>query len=364
MVTKFRLPSPLFAALVLLPTLLAVIYFGFLAENTYQSESRILVRSPSKPDASPLGSVLGAGSIAGATEESNAVREFLQSREALRQIDKDGFVRKAYTADSVFVLDRFGGLSGDSFEQFHEYFADKVTVEDGASIIALRLRVEAFTPEAAREINERLLRRSEQLVNALSQRARTDSIGFANEEVARARDEAQAASVRLARFRDQAGVIDPELQARVGLQTISQLQEELIDTRTQLIQMQTYTPRATQIPFLKTQVRELEREIARQTSGIAGGARSLSSSTARYQELSLASEFAAQQLTVALASLQEAQAEARRKQAYVERIAEPSLPDYPEYPRRLRSILATFVLGLLAWGVVSMLLVGVREHRD
>jgi capsule polysaccharide export protein KpsE/RkpR len=84
----------------------------------------------------------------------------------------------------------------------------------------------------------------------------------------------------------------------------------------------------------------------------------------RYQELRLASEYAERQLAIALTAYQEAQAEARRKQAYVERIAQPSLSDDAAYPRRLRGILATFVLGLIAWGVVAMLLVGVREHRD
>jgi capsule polysaccharide export protein KpsE/RkpR len=65
-----------------------------------------------------------------------------------------------------------------------------------------------------------------------------------------------------------------------------------------------------------------------------------------------------------LASQQEALNDARKKQVYVERIAEPSLPDYSLEPRRLRNILATILLGLLAWGVVSTLIAGIREHRD
>ncbi|WP_284126131.1 hypothetical protein [Parerythrobacter aestuarii] len=356
--------SPLFLAVVALPTLLAVVYFGALAEDIYVSESRIIVRSPSKPDTSPLGSVFGASAITGATEESNAVREFLRSRAALEEIDKDGFVRNAYGKGDIFFVDRFGGLGGDSFEELYEYFGEKLAIEDGQSVLVLRLRVEAFDPQAAKEINERLLRRSEALVNLLSERARTDAISFSELEVIDARREAKSASLALATFRDRQGVIDPEMQAKVGLQTISQLQEELIATRTQLLQMRTYTPRASQIPFLKTQVAELEREIARQTKRIAGGSGSLSANAARYQELTLASQFAEQQLAIALASLQDAQAEARRKQAYVERIANPSLPDYATYPRRWRNIFATLLLGLLAWGVLSMLLVGIREHRD
>ena len=31
---------------------------------------------------------------------------------------------------------------------------------------------------------------------------------------------------------------------------------------------------------------------------------------------------------------------------------------------RVWNIIATFILGLLAWGVLSMLIVGIREHRD
>jgi capsular polysaccharide transport system permease protein len=33
-------------------------------------------------------------------------------------------------------------------------------------------------------------------------------------------------------------------------------------------------------------------------------------------------------------------------------------------PRRIRSILTTFVLGIIVWGVLAMLFAGVREHQD
>src|SRR5690606_4310909 len=132
----------------------------------------------------------------------------------------------------------------------------------------------------------------------------------------------------------------------------------------QLLQLETYTPQATQIPFLRAQVRSLEREIERQKQEIAGGSRSLSTAAMRYQELQFNAEAANKQLTSTLASPQEEQAEGRRKRAYIERIADPSLPDYATRPRRIRNIIATFILGVLAWGVLSMLIVGIREHRD
>ena len=364
MLNRIRSLSPLFLFCVVLPTILAILYSGIFAEDVYVSDSRFLVRSPSRTGPASFGALVDGGALGGSSEESDAVREFIQSRAALRQINRDGFVVRAYGSEDIFFIDRFGWLDGTSFEKLYRYFNGKVTLEEGESVRVMQMQVEAFDPREAQEINERLLQRSEALVNDLSQRARSDAIQLADEEVEEARNQARTASLALAQFRDAEGIVDPELNAQIGLQAISQLQEQLISTRTTLVQLRTYTPQAPQIPFLVTQIRELESEIAEQTAQLSGGERSLTSNSARFQELELASEFAAEQLTVALATRQQALADARRKEAYVERISDPSLPDYAAYPRRLRDIMATFVLGLLTWGVVSILLVGVREHRD
>lgn len=354
----------LFTGLVILPTLIASLYFGIFASEVYVSESRFVVRSPSKPNLSPLGVVLGGGSLVGASEESEAVTEFLSSRQGLASIDEDGFAARAWGNPSIFWFDRFGRLGADTQEDLFEYYLGKVSAEDSTTTMVTVLSVQSFDPQTAQTINRRLLEKSEVLVNELSDRARRDAISFAEAELVRARDQAQGAALALAAFRDREGVIDPELQVSAGLQMISKLQDQLIAAQTQLLQLQTYTPGASQIPFLLTQIRNLEREIANQTAKLAGNTGSLSSASVRYQELKLASEYAERQLGITLSAYQEAQAEARRKQAYVERIASPSLPDDAAYPRRLRNILATIVLGLLAWGVVSMLLVGIREHKD
>ncbi|MGB3739651.1 MAG: hypothetical protein WA948_09885 [Pontixanthobacter sp.] len=360
---RFAFVTPLFAATVIVPTLLAAAYFGFLASDVYVSESRFVVRSPAKTGATPLGAVLGTN-IGGSSEESAAVTEYLESRRALSEVNEDGFVMHAYSAPSIFWLTRFGGTFGVTDEELYRYFQDRLTIDDSATTQVTRLTVRAFSPKDAQIINARLLERSEALVNSLSQHARTDSIAVAQGEVEDAKTRSRDAALELAAYRDRARIIDPEQQAAARLQMISKLQDELIAARTQLRQLQTYTPRASQIPFLRTQARELQGEIDTQMDAIAGGRGSLSAAAAQYQELQLNAEFAEKQLGIALASLQDAQAEARRKTAYLDRIASPSLPDYASEPRRLRGIAATFIFGLLAWGVLSMLAVGVREHRD
>ena len=356
--------SPLFLLAVVLPTILAVVYFGFLASNVYISESRFVVRSPTRTNISPLGAVLSGSSFGGASEEATAVGEYLISRRALYETDRDGLLSRAYGAANIGWIDRFGGWRGTSREDLYDYFLDRVEVDNETSAQVTRLTVRAFKPEDAQAINTRLLQQAEALVNRLATRARSDSIEIAQTEVDEAQADARIAAVKLATLRNSAGIIDPEQQAAIQLQMISKLQDELISARTQMQQLRVNAPQASQIAFLRSQISSLENEIAAQTALVTGGNRSYSNAAVRFQELQLENELAAGQLEIALASLKEAQTEARRKLAYVERISDPSLPDDHAQPRRLRGILATLLLGLIAWGVLSTLIVGIREHRD
>lgn len=355
----------LFLAVVVVPTLLSIAYFGVLASDVYISESRFVVRSSGKPNASPLGAILGGGGISSASDDSYAVVDYVQSRKALADSNRDGLVRKIFSGSKASIWDRFDSpFRGATNEHLYEYFGNKVRIEFDASTRVTTLEVRAYAPQDAKLLNERLLQSSEQLINRLSERGRLDSIQSAQAQVEAARNRAREATVALGQFRNASGVIDPEKQASINLQMISKLQDALISEKAQLAQLELYTPRNPQIPALRTRIRTLQQEIDRQSSNVAGSDKSLSATAARFQQLQFDAEFAGKQLATALAALQEAESDARRKQIYVERIAEPNLPDYPLEPRRLRSILAAFVLSLLLWGIIVTLVAGIREHRD
>lgn len=356
---------PLFLGVVVAPTFLSCLYFGIFASDVYISESRFVVRSPARQASSPLGVILNAGGFSGAGEEANAVVEYVRSPDALTQTNADNFLTKSFSNKGISWFDRFGTmLRGDTREQFFDYYRGKVAIENDTSLQVTRLTVKAYAPEEAREINQRLLRKAEGLVNRLAERSRDDAVSVAASEVVQAQSRVRTAALALSRFRGREGLLDPAQEAEIRLQMISKLQDHLIASKTQLQQLQTFTPIASQIPFLRTRIKSLEREIADQTGSIAGGRASLSSVAVRYQELRLENDVSEKQLTAALGALEEARAESRRKRAYVERISEPTLPDYPREPRRIRGIVATLILSLLAWGVLSALIAGIKEHRD
>jgi capsular polysaccharide transport system permease protein len=361
--------NSLFLAAVVAPTALAIVYFGFIASDVYTSESRFVVRSPERQASSALGSILKGAGFARSQDDSYTVHDYALSRDALKAINDNLNVDKSYGAKTVDIFSRFGGIDlstgfDTSFEALHRYYQKKVDLQhDSASSIST-LSVRAYTAQDAQAINEKLLELSESLVNRLNERGRQDLIRFAAAEVDQAKAQAKSAALALSNYRDAKGVVDPERQATVQLQQVAKLQDEIIATTTQLAQLKAVTPLNPQIESLQLRAKTLQAEMDSETRKVTGGEKSLANKAADFQRLALEREFADKQLASAMISLEQARNEAQRKQVYLERIVAPSLPDKAMEPRRLRGVLSTFVLGLMAWGILSMLLAGVREHQD
>ena len=360
-----RRADTLFLATVVAPTLAALLYFGLLASDVYISQSQFVVRSPDKPSTTGLGILLKNVGFSNAGDEIFITHDYVLSRDALNSLNEKGAVEKAFADPNVSLFNRFNPLGMDgSFEDLFDYYRSMVGVQHDPTSSITTLTVKAFNPKDAQRMNQQLLDLAEGLVNRLNNRGEFDLVSFAQREAREAEVAARSASQALAAFRNTQGIVDPEQQATVQLQLVSKLQDELIAARVQLQQLQALAPENPQVPLLRSRIAGLTRQIDAEFGRVAGSQQSLSASAVRYQRLALDREYADKRLTAALASLQEARNEARRKQAYVERIVEANLPDEAQEPRRFRGILATFVLGLVAYGILSLLLAGVREHRD
>lgn len=355
----------LFILTVVVPTVAAIVYYGFIASDVYISESQFVVRSPDKPTTSGLGVILKTAGFSNAGDEIYSAQSYVMSRDALRAINQNNDFKKAYSRPSISLFDRFDPIGfGGSFEDLYRYYRKKIGIEHDSVSSISTLTVRAYTPQDAVKFNRDLLELAEGTVNRLNERGRQDLIYFAQAEVDDAKAKSRDAALNLARFRNVSGVVDPERQATVQLQMISKLQDELIASRNQLLQLRAFAPANPQIPVLRTKIAGLSHDIDVELNKVAGSSRSLSAAAAQYQRLQLESQVADKQLAAAISSLEDARNEARRKQAYVERIEQPNLPDSAEEPHRFRGIFATLVFGLIAFGIISMLLAGIREHHD
>jgi capsular polysaccharide transport system permease protein len=355
-----------FVLTVLLPSLLAIAYYGVIASDVYISESRFVVRSPQRPAQTGLGALLQGTVFSRSQDDTYSVHDFIRSRDALHELDGKLSLRTAYAHADIDVVNRFAGLDwwDTSFEALYRHYLKHVALDyDTVSSITV-LRVRAYKSEDAFRVNEMLLQMGERLVNNLNNRSRQDLIEVAGREVLQAEERLKQAATALSLFRSDRGVYDPDRQSALQLQGVAKLQEELMAAEAQLAQVRQVSPSNPQLPGLVSRVEMLRAAMAAETAKVTGkGVGSMAGKSPAFDRLVLEKAFADRQLAASLSALEQARSEAQRKQLYLERLVQPNTPDYAMEPRRIRGVLTVWAVGMLAWGVVSLVLAAIREHR-
>lgn len=354
-----------FVLTVVLPLICGVLYFGPIASDVYVSESRFVVRSPKQNVQTNLVSELLQGTgFTPSQDDTYSVRDFILSRDALKELDVELGVRKLY-ATNIDIFDRFPGLRWDhSFERFYLYFGDHIEVDYDPVSSITTLTVRAFTAKDAYGINKALLEMSERLVNTLNERSRQDLVRFAEADVKLAADKVRDASLAMMAFRTKQDIYEPDSQAQIQLEGVATIQANLISTEVQLAQLRKLSPSNPQIPGLVTLAATLRKSIASEAAKVTSAKGSVSERAAAFQRVATEVTTADQTLGTAIAELESARSEAARQQLYLERLVQPNFPDNAMEPRRIRSVFTVLVLGLIAWGVLSLILASIREHAD
>lgn len=360
--------NKLFLLVVIIPTLVSSVYFGLIASDVYISQSKFIIYNPQS--ASPVtgitGLLEGVGIGNNTSYASSAVHDYLLSRDALSALQGVLPYRKMVSSQSIDPFSRFGGWIwyDRTFEQLYRYYNRMTddTVDTSSNISTLN--VNAYTASDAQKINQQLLIQAQILVNEINKRADRAIVRFYEKNVRLTEAKAKAATEALAHYRNTAKVFSPAPEANIQAQLVQRLQDQKLAAQVQLGQMIKSTPKNPRVSVLKNTITALRRQIDQQTAKIVGNSSSLASKSAQYERLRLSQSFAEKELAAALSSLELAQIEAQKQQLFIETIVAPNKPDEALEPERIHGILATLIVSLLLWGVLSVVIGGIREHHD
>lgn len=354
-----------FIVFVIVPVLLATIYYGLVAADVYQSESRFVIKTPSQKQSqmSTIANLIQSTGLSSGQDQTNEVLDYIQSRDALRDLEKQTNVRKHFSSDEADWVSRYPSpFREDRFENLYKYYGDMVQVRLDHDTNSAVLTVKAFTPKDAQELNLRLLKLSEGLVNRLNSRFQANAIAEAESRVRDAQLRVRNARLALREYRNSHDVMDPTEEAAGVLEVSNKLISEQALLRAQLEAMQREAPRNPGIPALRSRISAIGAQIAAQAGRAVGTDSGLASKLTQYEGLQVDQEFATQMLTMASATLEQARTEALKQQYYLERVVEPDRPDLALYPKRLQNILVVAGVALALYLIGWMLIVGILEH--
>ncbi|KAB2643165.1 MAG: hypothetical protein DVB29_06420 [Verrucomicrobia bacterium] len=368
-----------------MPTLLSVLYFGFIASDQYETTTDYIIKSqsPSYEGASPLSLIGLNGGDTAAAHDNSMLQAYVGSQQILHDLSADLNLRKIFASSEIDWFSRlksypdlFKRLSGQktrrtslhdiSDEELLRYWHKMVRIVPGNAPGTSTLEVKAFTPEDAKLIADHVLILGEQLVNRVSARTVKDALRFALKEVDDAHERAIRAFDQLQELQVKVQQVDPVGYAKVRSEIQAKIESELsaIQAQTELLR-KNLPEDAPGIQLAKNQVISLQSQLLKEKfkSTAADQGASATEVLNEFAKRQLESEFAAKDYLAALSALETARVNANRQSRYLEAFDLPELPDKPSYPRRWYDILSVLALSSLCWAVWSLFIAGVREHQ-
>jgi len=349
---------------VLLPTLIAAVYYFGFAADQFESEAEFVIYSSHGGDMQMggLGQMLGLGSSGTSqTTETFSVIAYMQSHDAVAALDHEMNLVKVFRAPQADLVSRLW-WPDPSAERLLRYYQKMVTVNYDQETGVTKLDVHSFTRQDSYRIADALLTLGEQRVNAYNDRINAETVRVAENDVTSAQTQIQSAEDNITAFREQHRDLNPEASGTSDMTLIAQLQSQLAQSQAQLAQMQGLSQNSPQVVAVRNRIAALNAQIAAQNFSLTGENGALAPVLAQYQDLALQLQFAQQNYTATQTALVTAREDAQKQQLFLVRVVQPNLPEMALFPRRWLIVGTIFASLLVAYGIGWLLVAGVREH--
>ncbi len=359
-----------FLIFVALPSVACFLYLALIASKEYVSEARFAVRTATENRPSAISDALiMLSNLSGGrstTQDAFIVADYIRSRTIIEHLGGKAYIQSIYSLRDVDWLSRLP--SNEPLEDVWTYWRKKVSAIIDTQSTIVTLRVVAFRPEDAKDLAEQILRRSELLVNEISDRSRRDTLTRAEAEVQLALQRLAKIRAELLGFRGTANTIDPVSSATSMAETLTILMREkltLENNRTSLKGMM--SDDSPTIRFLSNQIDAIGHQITalqERLTGQAQGLATVAGQIANYEEMKLQSQFAEKLFEISQASFERARLEQVKQQMYLVTVVQPTLPEEPTYPRPLIGTAMVFSVLLVIWSMIGLVFASIRDHVE
>ncbi|WGT49952.1 capsule biosynthesis protein [Thioclava nitratireducens] len=332
---------------VVLPTLMAAYYYFAMATPMYATKSAFVIQKAEGLGNSGLGSLFSGTQLA-TNQDSVTVQSYLQSRDAMKRLDRDQGFKKIFEDPSIDPLQRLPKDATD--EQAYRLYSKMVEIGYDPSEGIVKMEVIAPDPQKSQQFSESLISYAEQQVDQLTSRLRDDQMKGARESYQDAEAKVFAAQSKVQQLQEKVGVLDPVSENSVVMGQVANLENQLQQKRLELGQLlDNARPNQARVSGVQGDIRRiqalLEKTRGQLTAGRqATGGESLAAVTGQLQIAQGELQTRQMLLSAAAQQMETARIEANKQVRYLEMGVRPVAPDEPTYPRAFENTLLAFLI--------------------
>lgn len=359
-----------FLIFVILPSVLAGIYYAFVASSQFISESRMVVRTIGVSEQFDTSekrdgrSIIGGDSL---TQDSYIVANYLQSPQIVRILNDRIKLLELFSNSDT---DWFSRLSADAkFEDLHQYWLKQVdTYVDGPSGIII-LTIRAFSPEDAATISRAAMQAANEMIDTISEKAKHDLIKRGEGDMDLALLEYRKALDDLREYQNKTGILDPLASARMSNAVIAKLTEQKL---TLTVSLNSLTAAGADnsargrelkrtIEAIDDQIRLRQESVAGATTPLSGV--QLSTSMTEFSRLETQRIVTQALYESTVRNLDTAKSTALKRTTFISVFSDANIPEESRYPQRFSQWLIIFGGLLTLWMTATLIWMSIEDHR-
>jgi len=330
---------------VMLPTLIVGWYFNFMATPMYSSKAEFLILQADNGGGSGLGGLLSGTQFA-TNQDAIATQRFLQSIDAMIELDEDVGYKAHFLQDWIDPVQRLGEnpTNEQAFKTYSKYTSVGYDPTEGV----IRMEVMAADPFVAADFANRLISYAENRVNHLSQKKRGNQMQDAMTGFENAQTERRKAQEALVTLQQKGAILDPEGVIVALRGQINNVELQLQEKGLQLAALQDNSrPNRAKVEGVKGDIRRLNNLLVQLNAKMVDasqGENSLAQLTVRIQmaQADLASRDL--MLQSALQQVEQTRMEAARQVRYLTISVAPVAAQEPAYPRKFENTILAFLI--------------------
>lgn len=355
-----------FVLAVILPTLVCLLYFAFLAAPQFVSESRFVVRGNLEKLAIDSIGQAAALSALNNSQEAHVVADYIRSPRIVADLATEFDLRRIFAGAP---LDIVWNLPADaSPDRLARRWQDMTTAEVDATTGIIAVRIHAFAPEDAQALNRAVIKLSETLVAGFTRKMRVQRLGEALADSKAAQAEMTALLTALESERNKEDTLDPLTTATAFAALVSTLRDERATLAAAREAAATrLRADAPSLSLTDERIRALDAQIEL----VLGTIQDKRSPTARNDLLSASSlfdilqtrrELVARRVARAENALAAAKQDAIRQRVYIDVFMQPTLGERKDHPNSLQATFVSFLSLVTIWAIAVLYFQSVRER--
>jgi capsular polysaccharide transport system permease protein len=338
----------MFWIVVVVPNIVSLIYFGFIASPVYVSNASVLVFKPAQSSVN-LSALMAGGSGGESFEGAYILEKYIGSWAEYQRVS--GSIDLAAHYSQGDFVSRYGGVA-TLFRRneiaLWQLYQRRVDVEVNEKNNIVTVQFKGYTPEFSSRLGQQVLQDAIEHIDTMNQQMERDYVANAEKSRETIESNLERDEGALAEYRARIGVLDPDSQYTAQLNLLTSLEQSKANLQSQQRALASATPNNPAAQNMSRGIAALDAKI----DSIQSAFKTLAAENARYQALVMARDNDAALLKQVDVAAQEAKLNSIKSKYYLQVISPVSEPHSPEQPKRLEWIAGIFAGTLLLWSLI------------